>query len=165
MTTMTSSINAGMTPEQIEGVATILKRVLADEFMLYTKLHNYHWHVTGPHFQALHELFQAQYEEIAPVIDDVAERSLSIGARTIGTLEEISEYTTLSEQPGEYPAWDAMIANLVADHETIVRNLRQDVRTCDEKYNDMGNSDFLNGLMEQHEKMAWLLRAHIESGV
>lgn len=151
--------NIGLTPEQTQGVATILRRVLADEFVLYTKLHNYHWHVTGPHFQELHETFQEQYEQLATVIDDVAERSLSIGARTIGTLEEFGEFTTLSEQPGVYPEWQTMVSNLVTDHETIIRNLRQDVRDCDTKFNDMGNSDFLNGLMEQHEKMAWLLRS------
>lgn len=161
-TPTTSSVNIGLTEEQIQGVATILKRVLSDEFVLYVKLHNYHWHVTGPHFHQLHEMFEEQYEELAEVIDAVAERSLSIGARTIGTLEEISQHTTLDEQPGVYPDWHAMVSNLLHDHETIIRNLRQDVSDCDEKYNDMGNSGFLNGLLEKHEKMAWMLRAIIE---
>jgi starvation-inducible DNA-binding protein len=55
-----------------------------------------------------------------------------------------------------------MIANLLADHETIIRHLRMDLETCGDKYHDMGTNDFLTGLMEQHEKMAWMLRAFLE---
>ncbi len=149
----------GMNAEQSAGVAESLKRLLADEFVLYTKLHNYHWHVTGPQFQSLHELFQQQYEALAVDIDDIAERSLAIGARTIGTIDEIAEFATLKEQPGVYPDAKTMVTNLVADHEYIVQKLRQDLRTCDDQYNDMGTSDFLTGLMEKHEKHAWMLRA------
>jgi starvation-inducible DNA-binding protein len=58
-----------------------------------------------------------------------------------------------------------MVAQLVADHEAIIRNLRRDLRACDEQYDDMGTSDFLTTLIEKHEKMAWLLRAHIEQRV
>ena len=55
-----------------------------------------------------------------------------------------------------------MVANLVTDHETVIRNLRQDLRACDEEYDDMGTSDFLTGLMEIHEEMAWMLRAFLQ---
>ena len=40
--------------------------------------------------------------------------------------------------------------------------LRSDLETCPDKYHDIGTSDFLTGLMEQHEKMAWMLRAFLE---
>jgi starvation-inducible DNA-binding protein len=52
-----------------------------------------------------------------------------------------------------------MVQNLMNDHDSIIRNLRADVRECDNTYNDMGTSDFLTGLMEQHEKQSWMLRA------
>ena len=44
----------------------------------------------------------------------------------------------------------------------IIRSLRKDLVTCDEQYHDMGTSDFLTGVMEKHEKMAWMLRAFLE---
>jgi starvation-inducible DNA-binding protein len=56
-----------------------------------------------------------------------------------------------------------MIANLVDDHETVIRQLRNDLETCADKYHDMGTNDFLTGLMEQHEKMAWMLRAFLQA--
>jgi starvation-inducible DNA-binding protein len=49
---------------------------------------------------------------------------------------------------------------LLADHETVIRQLRTDLETVAEQYNDIG--DFLTGLTERHEKMAWMLRAHLE---
>lgn len=36
------------------------------------------------------------------------------------------------------------------------------MRAADEQYDDMGTSDFLTELMQKHEKMAWMLRAHLE---
>ena len=48
-----------------------------------------------------------------------------------------------------------MIANLLADHEALIRQLRTDLETYDDKYRDIGTNDFLTGLMEKHEKMAW----------
>jgi starvation-inducible DNA-binding protein len=55
-----------------------------------------------------------------------------------------------------------MIAKLLADHETIIRQLRTDLETCAESSHDMGTNDFLTGLMEKHEKMVWLLRAFLQ---
>lgn len=165
MTMTTANINIGLSDEQSKGVADILRRLLADEHILYTKLRNYHWNVIGINFHVLHEMFQEQYEDLEGVIDDVAERSRQIGAPAIGTLEEFSEFTTLTEEPGVYPNDRTMISNLLADHETIIRHLRQDLRDADEKYNDMGTSDFLTGLMEKHEKHAWMLRAMVAESI
>jgi starvation-inducible DNA-binding protein len=56
-----------------------------------------------------------------------------------------------------------MLSNLLADHETLIRQLRADAESCDEKYHDRGTNDFLTGLMERHEKMAWMFRSFLES--
>ena len=61
---------------------------------------------------------------------------------------------------GGIPETDA--ANLLADHEALIRALRVDLETCADRYHDIGTNDFLTGLMEKHEKMAWMLRAYVE---
>ena len=53
------------------------------------------------------------------------------------------------------------IPNLDADHEKIIINLRKQITEFDEKYKDIGSSDFLTGLLKQHEKMAWMLRSYV----
>ena len=55
-----------------------------------------------------------------------------------------------------------MLENLLNDHETIIRQLRKDLETC-EQLGDAGTTDFLTGIMEEHEKMAWMLRSFLES--
>lgn len=157
-----ATVDIGINAENLNGAVAILKRVLADEHVLYMRLRNYHWNVVGPLFQPLHAVFQQQYTALEEVIDDIAERIRMLGALTPGTMTEFVQQSTLAEQPGVYPSATAMVAHLVADHEAIIRNLRRDLRDADTRYDDMGTSDFLTGLMQQHEKMAWLLRATIE---
>jgi starvation-inducible DNA-binding protein len=157
-----NNVNIGLANENVQAVAAILNRVLADAHILYIKTRNYHWNVTGPLFHSLHEMFEEQYDGLADDIDDIAERTRAIGAPAIGTMTEFLQHTTLKEQPGDYPDAMTMVANLMADHEAIIRSLRKDLRACDEQYDDMGTSDFLTGLMEKHEKTAWMLRALLE---
>ena len=156
------SPNIGLSAEQREGVVAILNALLADEYLLYTKTRNYHWNVVGPQFNDLHKFFEAQYNELNEIVDDVAERSRALGGHALGTMAEFLKYTRLEEQTGHYPDARDMLANLLADHEALIGHLRGDLEICIEQYHDAGTNDFLTGLMEQHEKMAWMLRAFLE---
>jgi starvation-inducible DNA-binding protein len=144
-----------------QGVIAVLNTLLADEYVLYTKTRNYHWNVTGPQFNDLHKFFQTQYEALDGIVDDVAERARSLGGRASGTLEEFRKATRLAEEPGVVPAARDMLVALLADHEALARTLRADVDAVTERFKDVGTADFLTGLLEQHEKMAWMLRAFL----
>jgi starvation-inducible DNA-binding protein len=154
--------NIGLTGKNQAAVVAILNTVLSDEYVLYTKTRNYHWNVVGPQFNDLHKFFEAQYEALDEVVDDVAERARSLGGNALGTLAEFTRQTRLKERAGEYPSARAMLADLLADHETLIRQLRADLDVVMDKHHDAGTSDFLTGLMEKHEKMAWMLRAFQE---
>jgi starvation-inducible DNA-binding protein len=155
--------NIGLTDEQRDGVVSILNTLLADAYLMYTKTRNYHWNVVGPQFNDLHKFFEVQYEALNDIVDEVAERARSLGGNATGTLVEFLKQTRLQEAAGEYPEASEMIAHLLADHETTIRNLRMALVTCADTYHDVGTSDFLTGLMERHEKMAWMLRSFIET--
>lgn len=154
--------NIGLNPEQRDRVVAVLATLLADEYVLYTKTRNYHWNVVGPQFNDLHKFFETQYEALDEFIDEVAERARSLGGRAPGTLAEFVKAARLKEEPGKTLDARAMIASLLADHEQLVRTLRGDLATVMDKHGDAGTSDFLTGLMEKHEKMAWMLRAFLE---
>jgi starvation-inducible DNA-binding protein len=143
-------------------VVALLNGRLADTAVLYFKTRNYHWNVTGMHFAELHEFFEEQYDQLDDAMDEIAERVRQLGGVAIGTFSEALAHTALKEEPGVLPNAATMIQNLLADHETIIRQLRADVDATANQHHDMGTSDFLTGLLEQHEKTAWMLRAHLE---
>ena len=73
----TGLVNIGLADESATQVGRILNRLLADEYLVYTKARNYHWNVTGPQFIELHKFFQEQYEKLDEIVDEVAERARS----------------------------------------------------------------------------------------
>lgn len=153
------SINIGLTSEQLKEVSAILNKVLANEYLLYTKARNFHWNVVGPQFQEFHKFFQALYEELEVVIDETAERSRSLGQNAIGTLTEFLTHTSLKEDQGSYPKAMEMVKYLLSDLEQIIRELRVDIDIVQDKLSDAGTADFLTGLVEKHEKTAWMMRS------
>ncbi|MCU0493082.1 MAG: DNA starvation/stationary phase protection protein [Chloroflexaceae bacterium] len=161
-TQMANGVNIGIEDNNRQQVCQILNHSLADMEVVYTKTRNYHWNVMGRNFHSLHELFEAQYTQLAERIDDVAERVRSIGEHPIGTLQEFMQHSHLQEEPGQQPAAMQMVANLLHDHEHIIQELRKGVEDCENEFNDVGTADFLTELVQEHEKMAWMLRAFIE---
>ncbi|MCS6768052.1 MAG: DNA starvation/stationary phase protection protein [Candidatus Nitrosocaldus sp.] len=161
-TTATTEVDIGLGKESREGTIKILTALLADEYILYTKTKNYHWNVTGPDFNELHEFFGKQYEELDEMVDEIAERIRQLGGYATGTLAEFISNARIKEEPGRYPDARVMLSNLLSDHEHIIRAIRVDAETVAGKYSDMGTNDFLIGIMQKHEKMAWMLRAYLE---
>jgi len=156
------SINIGLTDEQRAGVIDLLNHDLADSYLLVVKTKKFHWDVVGPQFISLHELWDKHYEAISANIDAIAERIRSLGGYPIGTMKGFLDYASLDEHPGNIPMATGMVSALVEDHEQIVRNLREHLDSCSENFHDEGTADFLTGIMEQHEEMAWMLRSFIE---
>lgn len=142
-----------------QGVAQILCTVLADEVLLYTKLRKFHWNVTGEAFFALHEAFEKQYEEVAVIIDEVAERIRVYGAVAPGTLQEFQGMTRLEETPGVNPDARGMVSELVADYEMLIEYLNEDIEEIDDEFDDVGAEDLLTGILRQHQKQLWMLRS------
>lgn len=154
--------NLGLNDESRLEVGQILNLLLADETMLYLTTRDYHWNVTGEEFISLHQQFETQYGQLATWIDEVAERARSIGVGARGSLADVAKTARSSASPGCGLAAERMVSTLVALHEDLVIRLRADSAACANRFKDGGTSDFLTGLMEWHEKTAWLLRAQIE---
>lgn len=155
-------LNIGLTDEQRRGVSELLNRDLADVNLLLIKTKKYHWDVTGPEFRSLHQIWEEQYEILNETIDAIAERVRALGNYPLGTAQGFLEYGSIKEHTGDVPSSSEMVANLVDDHEQIIRNLREHVDQCSDSFHDEGTADFLTGLMEGHEEMAWMLRSFIE---
>jgi starvation-inducible DNA-binding protein len=152
----------GISEKNLKAITNLLTGVLADAVILYTKTRKFHWNVSGESFMEYHKLFEAQYKELEEAIDEIAERISKLGSPTIGTTKEFSSMSQLKEAPGKYPASIEMVKELLADHESVIVQLRKNVDDCDEKYKDSGTADFLTGLMEKEETIAWTLRRYLD---
>jgi starvation-inducible DNA-binding protein len=155
-------VDIGVKDDARKKVVEMLNMRLCDEYVLCTKTRNYHWNVIGPRSSQLHDFFKEQYEVLAEIVDETAERVRQLGGKSLGTLEEFARHSSINEHPGQYPDAQTMISNLLKDHETIIRTLRKNADECDEQCDDMATNDFFLEVVQRHEKMAWMLRAHLE---
>ena len=97
-----------------------LSGLLADSYTLYLQTHNFHWNVTGPMFQTLHQLFMAFYTEQWAAVDLIAERIRSLGAPAPGTYEEFAKLTVIKPSQG-LPKARQMMIDLVQGQEAVAR--------------------------------------------
>jgi starvation-inducible DNA-binding protein len=154
-----SEANIGISEPNKQAVAEELNKLLSDEFLLYTKTRKFHWNVEGAQFHDLHLFFEKQYNQLALIMDEVAERIRKIGHYALGSMKHYLQEATLRENEDTETSAPDMLQELLDDHETIIRRLRSDIDKFQDKYKDAGSADFITGLIEQHETMAWMLRA------
>ena len=152
----------GITEINSQAVANELSKILADEFVLYTKTRKAHWNVEGADFYDKHKFFETQFGQIDEFIDKVAERIRSVGHYAPATLKEFLSLTHLTEMSREKNDSHGFIRELLTDHESIIIHLRENINRFATELHDLGTSDFVTGLMEDHEKMAWFLRSHLK---
>ena len=154
--------NIGITPKDTDAVSGQLAKLLADEFILYTKTRNAHWNVTGADFHAMHLFFENQYKQLDELIDSIAERMRKIGHYAPATMKMFLEITHLTEYSERSNDGLGYMKDLLADHESIIEFLRGNISPFAEQYKDFGSSDFITGVMETHEEMAWMLRSYFK---
>ncbi len=150
-------MNTGIGRGDREAIAAGLSRLLADSYTLYLKTHNYHWNVTGPQFNTLHQMFETQYTELATAVDEIAERIRALGIRAPGSYAEFMKLTSVEEGDGTESAED-MIRQLAIGQETVVRTAREAFPAADAAH-DEPTADLLTQRMQIHEKNAWMLRS------
>ena len=150
-------VNIGINEQDRAAIATGLSRLLADSYSLYLKTHNYHWNVTGPQFNTLHQMFETQYTELATAVDEIAERIRALGVKAPGSYSAYAALTRIEEASGDESA-EEMIRQLTVGQETIVRTAREAFPAAD-KANDEPTADLLTQRMQIHEKNAWMLRS------
>ena len=158
--TKSVAIDIGIPEDQRKKIAAGLSALLADSYTLYLMTHNFHWNVTGPQFNSLHNMFMDQYTEQWNAIDVIAERIRALGFPAPGTYKEFVKLASIQEVEG-VPKANDMIRHLVAAQEATARTARKLFATVD-KANDQPTADVLTQRIDVHEKTAWMLRSLLE---
>ena len=157
------AIDIGISGGDRKKIAEGLSSFLADSFTLYLKTHNFHWNVTGPMFNALHNMFEMQYTEEWNALDEIAERTRALGFNAPGSYAEFIRLSSLTEEPGltEAPDWREMVRQLVVGNEAVARTARKVLKTADGAGDDP-TVDLMTQRLQTHEKYAWMLRSLLE---
>jgi len=150
-------IDIGIDAPHRKAIADGLSRVLADTYTLYLKTHNFHWNVTGPQFNTLHLMFEAQYTELATAVDEIAERIRALGHPAPGSYAQYAALTAIEEEAG-VPDANEMLRQLVDGQQTLVRTARE-VAPIAAEAGDEPTADLLTQRMQVHEKAAWMMRS------
>lgn len=141
----------------MEKLHGILNKQVANFSVLFTKLHNHHWYVRGLEFFRLHELFEEYYDEVNELYDEFAERLLTIGGKPASTMKEYLGLTSLKEVTKKELKSEAMVADVLADFETIIGELKDGV-TIAQELGDEETADLFISTTAALEKHAWMLR-------
>lgn len=153
--------NIGISDKNKQAIADQLSKILADEFMLYSKTLNAHWNIEGPDFHTVHVYLESLYNQQQEIVDTVAEKIRAVGHYVPAQLSKYLELTHLSEKALKKNDSLSLFAELLEDHESIIQFLRENIKPDADKLKAEGVSDYITGLMEFHQKTAWMLRAHL----
>jgi starvation-inducible DNA-binding protein len=156
-----SSINIGIGAEDRAAIAGGLSRLLADTYTLYLTTHNFHWNVTGPMFNTLHQMFMTQYTELWNAVDPIAERIRSLGHAAPGSYGQFGALASIQDAPSTPPKALEMVGILVAGHEAVARTARGVFPLADSA-GDEPTADLLTQRLTVHEQAAWMLRSLLE---
>ncbi|MBP1968023.1 starvation-inducible DNA-binding protein [Virgibacillus natechei] len=140
-------------------LVNFLNQLLSNHFVMYVKLHRYHWFVQGRHFFVLHEKFEELYQGFAEDLDEIAERILMIGGKPLATMSKFLKEATLIEANADDKE-DEMIAQLIQDFEQIISEIRNEGMTYAEDQKDEPTIDLLISIQAKMEKHIWMLRAY-----
>ncbi|MCP3917472.1 MAG: DNA starvation/stationary phase protection protein [bacterium] len=142
-------------------IVSALNLLQADYAVFYQKLRGYHWTVTGPMFFQLHQKFEELYLDMAIKVDDLAERSLTLGGSPVTTIKGMIELSRLHED-AEPPNAAAMVRTVYTDL-NLLTVWNREVAALAAKEDDVATANLLEGMADTQEKEAWMLRAFLES--
>jgi starvation-inducible DNA-binding protein len=137
-----------------------LNQLLSNQFILYVKLHRYHWYIQGRNFFRLHEYFEALYSRFSSEADVLAERILAIGGKPLATMSMFIKQGTLDEANAD-DTESEIINQLISDLNEICKEIREIGLPLAEEENDEPTADVLIGQLTYFEKAIWMLESFL----
>ncbi len=154
------NLNSGIRKQEISHIVQGLTIALASNYTLSLKTQGCHWNVVGPHFYALHKLFEEQYEDLSIANDDLAERIRTLGSMVPARHADFGKLTRLKEADYTKPI-RALLQELLGDHENMAAFYKELLVLADHAH-DHATADMITQRMAFHEKTAWMLRATLD---
>jgi len=138
-----------------------LNQILADTLALRDLYKKHHWQVSGPIFYQLHLLFDKHYQELAELVDELAERVQTLGGVSVAMAHDVAEMTRIPRPPRGREDVPTQITRLLEAHEVIVGAARQAARQAAEHGDDGTNDLLVSDVVRTNEMQVWFLSEHL----
>jgi starvation-inducible DNA-binding protein len=142
--------------DAVRDICAALNILLADVFALYLKTKNFHWHISGPHFNDYHHLLDGQADQILAITDPIAERIRKIGGTTLRSIGQIKRLQRVLDNDAHFVTPLDMLAELRDDNRRLIANLREVHALCDE-HTDVASASLIEVWIDEAERRAWFL--------
>lgn len=134
-----------------------MKVILGTNFGLYFKSHSFHWNIEGSDFVQYHTFLGDFYTQIWGNTDLIAEKVRMLGAYSPTGLSRMIELSAV-EETDAIPSALSMFDELRADNDKMITQIKAGIVLADDA-NEPAISNFLQDLLDQHQKHAWFLRS------
>jgi starvation-inducible DNA-binding protein len=140
----------------VDKISASLNVLLADAFALYMKTKNFHWHVSGRHFNDYHRMLDQQSEAIFATTDQLAERVRKLGGNTLRSIGDIGKHQTIQDNNETYVPPREMLRELMEDNKHMAAAMRKVHKLADD-FEDSGTAGLLELFIDETERRTWFL--------
>lgn len=151
-----TSVPSDLSKEACETVGKTLLPLAADTIALYVKTKNYHWHMSGTHFKAYHELLDEHGVQLFAMVDVLAERARKLGQPTLRSIGQIASVTRVADDDREFVDPYTMIRALLDDNKLLNARMREAHKIVD-GVGDVATTSLIETFIDETERRVWFL--------
>jgi len=140
-------------------ISALLQARLADSIDLMMQAKQAHWNVKGPHFIALHELFDKVYTDTGVYVDLIAERIVQLGGMAQGTIRAAAKASGMPEYPLDISNGKKHVAELAHAVAFYGETIREAIELST-VLGDAGTADLLTQISRGADLNLWFVEAH-----
>lgn len=143
-----------------KSVCDFLQKRLADGIDLLQQVKQAHWNIKGPHFIALHKLFDEIHEEVERSVDQIAERIVQLGGEAEGTCEQVIKSTSMPKYPVAALSEEQHLAAISSSFSFFGKVFRAGIVTVQDQWKDDVTADLMVQVSKLSDKCLWLVESH-----
>ncbi len=136
-----------------------LNQLLADYQIHYQNLRGLHWNIKGQFFFALHEKYEAYYNQAAEVVDEIAERILMLGGQPLHTFEDYQKTAKLGVVANVSEAKPG-VESVLESQRYFLKSFNEILEVAGEN-NDEGTAAMMSDWIGHTEKEIWMLESFL----
>ena len=145
----------GFTYLETAEIVVALNKLMANYYVHYHKLRNFHWNVESQDFFELHVEFENEYNTVIENIDIIAERIRVFGLKPSMSIKEMQDLSEIKEVKSDKMSPIAMTTEVLKDFD-ILHNKMLDVLNAALDTGDNVTEQMVTDFMRKLEKRNWM---------